>query len=71
MAGEMIQQPELTEDEIKKGRRIPLLEFNELCVLGKIKRAEVSGFGDGYGEPYNPKRLVFGYINDELVWSET
>ena len=28
-------------------------------------------FGDGYGEPYNPKRQAFGRLKDDtVVWCE-
>lgn len=45
---------------------VPKEEFDKLC----RQRAFSSGpyrdtFGDGYGEPYNPNRFVFGTLKDK------
>lgn len=59
-------------DEIqKKGKRMAKSEFNKLCRAGKIENAQKESFGDGYGEPYYPVRLIFGYLNKKLVWAES
>ena len=61
----------LTPEEIRKqGKRLPKSSFDKFGRKGKIKDAQMESFGDGYGEPYNSHRLIFDYLNDELVWTE-
>ena len=61
----------LAESTIMRGRRVEFAEFDNLCEQGKISDPLISSFGDGYGEPYNPHRLVYDYRDNELVWTET
>ena len=55
--------------EIKKGKKLTKAEFDRLGKAGKITDAKISSFGDGYGEPYNPNRLIWGYLDGEIVWT--
>ena len=62
----------MTPTEIRtEGKQIPKSEFDQLCKEKKIRDAQEESFGDGYGEPYNPNRLIFGHLNGELVWTES
>ncbi len=61
----------LTTEQIRHhGKRLPKSEFDKLCREKKIKNAQMDSFGNGYGEPYHPNRLIFGYLDNELVWTE-
>lgn len=61
----------VTADYVRKrGRRMDVAEFHEGIRTGMIKNARMDAFGDGYGEPYQPIRTVWGWRGDELVWSE-
>lgn len=56
-------------EEIMSGRKLSLIEFDSWCKNGKITDAKEETFGDGYGEPYNPHRLLFGTLGKEDVWT--
>jgi len=44
---------------------IPISEFNDLARARKFKEGPFKdSFGDGYGEPYNPNRAVWGVLED-------
>ena len=61
----------MTADYVRKrGRRMDVGAFHEGIRTGKIKDARMDAFGDGYGEPYQPIRTVWGWCDDEIVWSE-
>ena len=62
----------LAQAEIRRvGRQIPKTQFDELCRQKKIENPQRESFGDGYGDPYNPTRLIFGYFKGQLVWIES
>ena len=53
----------------EKHRRVKKSEFDALFKNGAFSDGPYTeGFGDGYGEPYNPRRQAFGVIGDEVVW---
>jgi len=60
----------ITEEIRKNGRKMEKVEFDRLCREKKIENPQIESFGDGQGEPYNPKRLIFGSFNGNLVWTE-
>lgn len=53
--------------------RLLLAEFNALCRAKAFADGPFrDGFGDGPGEPYIPRRKVWGTLgNGRMVWSET
>lgn len=50
--------------KVKDGyEEIPIKEFNDFCRKKEFSEGPfVSTFGDGYGEPYNPNRDVWGTL---------
>lgn len=61
----------MTADYVRKhGRRMDVDAFHEGIKAGTIKNARIDAFGSGYGEPYQSVRTVWGWLGDELVWSE-
>lgn len=47
-------------------------EFNQLARQKQFKEGPFQdSFGDGYGEPYNPNRQVFGSLDDgRIIFAE-
>jgi hypothetical protein len=60
----------MDEAVIKKGLRLEKNDFDNLCRSGDIEHPYIDAFGDGYGEPYNPKRIIWGYRDNQLIWTE-
>lgn len=68
---ESLERMAVTPDYAKKhGRQMGIKHFNAEVKIGLVQDARIDSFGDGYGEPYNPIRTVWGWKNGELVWSE-
>ena len=55
----------------RSDRRLPIGEFDDLARAGGFEEGPfVSNFGDGYGEPYMPVRIVCGTLKGgEEVWA--
>jgi hypothetical protein len=53
------------ELELAGYEAITIEEFDRLARFGAFAEGPViSGFGDGYGEPYTPSRAVWGVLKD-------
>ena len=52
---------------------IPKEQFDKMAEAGEFEVGPFKeSFGDGYGDPYNPNRQLFGRLNDgRLVYAET
>lgn len=53
------------------GKKISIKLFDKFCIEKKFRDGPfIESFGDGYGEPYNPKRYVKGVLKSgKKVWS--
>lgn len=67
----MIEKPSesVIRNALKVGQDIAINEFNKLGKEGQFKEGWplVETFGDGYGEPYNPERIVVGMLKDGRI----
>lgn len=55
----------MRENKCKSHRFIEKKEFDDLCKQKVfITGPAIETFGDGYGEPYNPIRQIFGKLPD-------
>ena len=55
----------LRENEITVTTFLPKAEFDKLARAKKfVVGPFLESFGDGYGEPYNPDRQIFGKLED-------
>lgn len=61
----------MIEGWMTEENRVGKAQFDELCEQDAFSDGpNVSTFGDGYGEPYNPNREAWGTLkNGTKVWA--